>query len=95
MMSFFCLVRINNARMEDSGKYTCTAVNAIGQDYETIDIRVEAISPVSVRITGPNEVKKNDGLELRCEVVGSQPRPAVTYTWFLNEEKLSEGSVIR
>lgn len=81
--------------MEDSGKYTCTATNRIGEDTETIDVRVMAIPPAAVKITGPNEFKKNERVELRCDVVGSTPRPAVTYTWYLNGNRLTEGAIFR
>lgn len=76
------VLQIPRAQMEDSGRYTCVAVNEAGEDSLQYDVRV--LLPPTIRGSDfemPEEVTvlANKTTQLKCQVDGS---PAPKIAWF-------------
>ncbi|XP_078407396.1 LOW QUALITY PROTEIN: hemicentin-1-like [Cetorhinus maximus] len=70
-------LRIHSVQVSDSGRYLCTASNAVGTDHHRIELQVlgaPTISPAPTNITAVANVQA----ELSCEVSGT-PKPEVTW----------------
>ncbi|XP_019904855.2 hemicentin-1 isoform X2 [Esox lucius] len=83
------VLQIPRAQAEDSGRYTCVAVNEAGEDSIRYDVRV--FLPPSIRGGGgdlPEEVvvRVNRSTVLECQVSGS---PAPKVTWLKDNQPLS------
>uniref|UniRef100_A0A3P9M5Z2 Hemicentin 1 n=1 Tax=Oryzias latipes TaxID=8090 RepID=A0A3P9M5Z2_ORYLA len=82
------VLQIPRARLEDSGRYTCVAINEAGQDSIQYDVRVlppvirEKDSDVPDEVT----VLINQTAQLDCHVDGN-PTPKVT--WFKDSQLIS------
>ncbi|TNN56508.1 Hemicentin-1 [Liparis tanakae] len=80
------VLQIPRSQAEDSGRYTCVAVNEAGEDSLQYDVRV--LLPPTIRGAGgdaPDEVTVlvNRTTQLECQVDGS---PAPKVTWFQNSQ---------
>ncbi|XP_023810079.1 hemicentin-1 isoform X2 [Oryzias latipes] len=83
------VLQIPRARLEDSGRYTCVAINEAGQDSIQYDVRV--LLPPVIREKDsdvPDEVTVliNQTAQLDCHVDGN-PTPKVT--WFKDSQLIS------
>ncbi|XP_078083679.1 hemicentin-1-like [Mustelus asterias] len=70
-------LRIRSVQVLDSGRYLCTASNAVGTDHHRIELQVlgaPTISPAPTNITALANLQA----ELSCEVSGT-PKPEVTW----------------
>ncbi|KAM3620522.1 uncharacterized protein V6R79_024924 [Siganus canaliculatus] len=83
------VLQIPRAQVDDSGRYTCVAVNEAGEDSLQYDVRV-LLPPVVRRTDGdsPHEVTVllNKTAQLECHVDGS---PAPEVTWFKDHQPVS------
>uniref|UniRef100_A0AAV2KYV0 Ig-like domain-containing protein n=1 Tax=Knipowitschia caucasica TaxID=637954 RepID=A0AAV2KYV0_KNICA len=89
------VLQIPRARVEDSGRYTCVAVNEAGQDSIQYDVRV--LIPPTIRDSDtefPEEVTvlANKTTQLKCQVDGS---PAPNVTWYKDSQRLSTDATHR
>ncbi|KAM4548643.1 hemicentin-1 isoform 1-T1 [Odontesthes bonariensis] len=83
------VLQIPRAQTEDSGRYTCVAINEAGEDSIQYDVRV--LLPPTIRGTDsdmPDEVTVlvNKTTQLDCHVDGN-PTPKIT--WFKDSQLLS------
>uniref|UniRef100_A0A3B4Z1V9 Hemicentin-1 n=1 Tax=Stegastes partitus TaxID=144197 RepID=A0A3B4Z1V9_9TELE len=83
------VLQIPRAQAEDSGRYTCVAVNEAGEDSIQYDVRV--LLPPTIRGTDsdlPDEVTVlvNKTTQLDCHVDGN---PAPKITWFKDSQLIS------
>ncbi|XP_061594740.1 hemicentin-1 [Cololabis saira] len=83
------VLQIPRAQLEDSGRYTCVAINEAGEDSIQYDVRV--LSPPTIRGTDtdvPEEVTVlvNKTAQLDCHVDGN---PAPKITWFKDSQMIS------
>ncbi|GCB63164.1 hypothetical protein scyTo_0013161 [Scyliorhinus torazame] len=70
-------LRIRSVQASDSGRYLCTASNAVGTDHHRIELQVlgaPTISPAPTNVTALANLQA----ELTCEVSGT-PKPEVTW----------------
>uniref|UniRef100_A0A3Q1B6M5 Hemicentin-1 n=1 Tax=Amphiprion ocellaris TaxID=80972 RepID=A0A3Q1B6M5_AMPOC len=82
------VLQIPRAQAEDSGRYTCVAVNEAGEDSIQYDVRV--LLPPTIRGTDsdlPDEVTVlvNKTTQLDCHVDGN---PAPKITWFKDSQPI-------
>ncbi|XP_031715320.1 hemicentin-1 isoform X1 [Anarrhichthys ocellatus] len=83
------VLQIPRSQAEDSGRYTCVAVNEAGEDSIQYDVRV--LLPPTIRGTDsdlPDEVTVlvNRTTQLECHVDGN---PAPKITWFKDSQPVS------
>ncbi|XP_031169752.1 hemicentin-1 isoform X2 [Sander lucioperca] len=83
------VLQIPRSQAEDSGRYTCVAVNEAGEDSIQYDVRV--LLPPTIRGTDsdlPDEVTVlvNKTTQLECDVDGN---PAPKITWFKDSQPVS------
>uniref|UniRef100_A0A665VT70 Hemicentin-1 n=1 Tax=Echeneis naucrates TaxID=173247 RepID=A0A665VT70_ECHNA len=83
------VLQIPRAQAEDTGRYTCVAVNEAGEDSIQYDVRV--LFPPSIRGRDsdlPDEVTVlvNKTAQLECHVDGN---PAPKITWFKDNQPIS------
>ncbi|XP_058494160.1 hemicentin-1 isoform X1 [Solea solea] len=83
------VLQIPRAQAEDTGRYTCVAVNEAGEDSIQYDVRV--LLPPSIRGADddlPDEVTVllNKTTQLECHVDGN---PAPKITWFKDNQPIS------
>ncbi|KAM7409728.1 hypothetical protein PAMA_001291 [Pampus argenteus] len=80
------VLQIPRAQAEDSGRYTCVAVNEAGEDSIQYDVRV--LLPPSIRGSDSDEVTvlANKTTQLECYVDGN---PAPKITWFKDNQPIS------
>ncbi|XP_047443825.1 hemicentin-1 isoform X2 [Mugil cephalus] len=84
---------ITEARLEDSGKYTCLATNAAGEAQQ--NIRLSVHEPPSIPNSGEiiNEtILSGFPTELECKATGS-PLPAIT--WYKDGRPLTSAAGVR
>ncbi|XP_028442534.1 hemicentin-1 isoform X1 [Perca flavescens] len=82
------VLQIPRSQAEDSGRYTCVAVNEAGEDSIQYDVRV--LLPPTIRGTDsdlPDEVTVlvNKTTQLECDVDGN---PAPKITWFKDSQSV-------
>ena len=68
-----------------SGTYTCTAHNALGNAKANATLNVHYPPVCRVR----KEATINGGLKLRCDVISAFPNTDITFTWYHNSGMLS------
>ena len=68
-----------------SGIYTCTAHNALGNAKANATLNV--LYPPMCRVR--KEATLHGGLRLRCDVVSAFPNKDITFTWYHNTRMLS------
>ncbi|XP_026178915.1 hemicentin-1 [Mastacembelus armatus] len=83
------MLQIPRAQAEDTGRYTCVAVNEAGEDSIQYDVRV--LLPPTIRGTDsdlPHEVTVlvNKTTQLDCHVDGN---PVPKITWFKDSQQIS------
>uniref|UniRef100_A0A8C2ZWU4 Hemicentin-1 n=1 Tax=Cyclopterus lumpus TaxID=8103 RepID=A0A8C2ZWU4_CYCLU len=83
------VLQIPRSQAEDSGRYTCVAVNEAGEDSIQYDVRV--LLPPTIRGTDRDlldevTVLVNKTTQLECHVDGN---PAPKITWFQNSQPVS------
>uniref|UniRef100_A0A3Q4HTJ7 Hemicentin 1 n=1 Tax=Neolamprologus brichardi TaxID=32507 RepID=A0A3Q4HTJ7_NEOBR len=89
------VLQIPRAQIEDSGRYTCVAVNEAGEDSIQYDVRV--LLPPTIRGTDsdlPDEVTVlvNKTAQLECHVEGT---PAPKISWFKHNQPITSNSLHR
>ncbi|XP_038571299.1 hemicentin-1 isoform X3 [Micropterus salmoides] len=89
------VLQIPRAQAEDSGRFTCVAVNEAGEDSIQYDVRV--LLPPVIRGTDsdlPDEVTVlvNKTTQLECHVDGN---PAPKITWFKDSQPVSSDGLHR
>ncbi|XP_017775027.1 PREDICTED: titin [Nicrophorus vespilloides] len=82
-------IELKNVTINDSGKYTCTAINEAGKAISTADlvVRKTIFPPVFGRRLQAQVIKKGDRVNMEVEVTGT-PEPQVT--WFKDGLPLAE-----
>ncbi|POI25559.1 hypothetical protein CIB84_010691, partial [Bambusicola thoracicus] len=70
---------LDNVMPEDSGTYTCTAVNAAGEDTHTVTLVVHVL-PAFTELLGDVTLTKGEQLKLACRASGI-PVPKITWTF--------------
>ncbi|XP_012280177.1 Down syndrome cell adhesion molecule-like protein Dscam2 [Orussus abietinus] len=79
---------LQNARLEDAGRYVCHANNTAGS--ERVELEVSIISSLSIQLTPPQAtVDLGKDTEFTCTVTG-QPTPVIS--WAKDGHLLREGS---
>ncbi|KAM7388095.1 hypothetical protein PAMP_024296 [Pampus punctatissimus] len=83
------VLQIPRAQAEDSGRYTCVAINEAGEDSIQYDVRV--LLPPTIRGSDsdlPDEITvlANKTTQLECHVDGN---PAPKITWFKDNQPIS------
>ncbi|CAJ1060969.1 hemicentin-1 [Xyrichtys novacula] len=84
------LLKIKEARLEDSGKYTCLATNAAGETQQ--NIRLSVHEPPSIPNSGEiinQTILTGFPTELECKATGS-PLPAIT--WYKDGRPLTSAA---
>ncbi|XP_068563703.1 hemicentin-1 [Cebidichthys violaceus] len=89
------VLQIPRSQAEDSGRYTCVAINEAGEDSIQYDVRV--LLPPTIRGTDsdlPDEVTVlvNKTTQLECHVDGN-PSPKIT--WFKDSQPVSSDGLHR
>ncbi|KTF76822.1 hypothetical protein cypCar_00021533 [Cyprinus carpio] len=83
------VLQIPRAQAEDSGRYTCVAVNEAGEDSIQYDVRV-LFSPSIVGVREENvTVVMNNFISLNCEATGFPPP---TLSWFKDRKPVQASS---
>ncbi|XP_036351171.2 hemicentin-1 [Ochotona princeps] len=70
---------LENAVLEDSGVYTCTASNAAGEDTHPVSLAVHVL-PTFTELPGDVSLNKGEQLRLSCTATGV-PLPKLTWTF--------------
>uniref|UniRef100_A0A8C9R6U4 Hemicentin-1 n=1 Tax=Scleropages formosus TaxID=113540 RepID=A0A8C9R6U4_SCLFO len=70
---------IESSQHEDSGSYTCSATNNLGEDSRTVTLSVHT-HPVFTELLGDVSVNKGEYLLLSCGVTGIPP-PKITWAF--------------
>ncbi|KAL4635075.1 hemicentin-1 [Arapaima gigas] len=70
---------IDSTQPEDSGSYTCTATNDLGEDSRTVKLSVHT-HPAFTELPGDVSVNKGEHLILGCGVTGIPP-PKITWAF--------------
>ncbi|CAK6971319.1 hemicentin-1 [Scomber scombrus] len=70
---------IDIAQLDDAGSYTCVAINAVGQDSQTVALTVYT-HPVFTELLGDVALNKGERLLLTCGVSGIPP-PKITWAF--------------
>ncbi|XP_035996829.1 hemicentin-1 isoform X1 [Fundulus heteroclitus] len=83
------VLQISRAQLEDSGRYTCVAINEAGEDSILYNVRV--LVPPSIRGSDSDVPDKvivlvNKTAQMDCHVDGN---PAPRITWFKDGQQLS------
>ena len=73
---------------EQSGTYTCTAHNALGNAKANVTLNV--FYPPVCRVR--KETALGDGLKLRCDVVSALPTSDIRFTWYHNKRILLDSN---
>ncbi|XP_066029968.1 fibroblast growth factor receptor 3-like [Pocillopora verrucosa] len=79
---------IRQARLEDSGKYTCSAENIEGSRNSTVWIEVAGVSPQITEPPKSQSVTEGYPVNLSCIASGI---PTPTFVWTFNNGDLSSG----
>lgn len=74
----FDTIRIFDARLPDSGRYTCSAVNDIGMDFRSMNLIV--LNPPQIIRSGRRHYRAilGNSLAILCEADGT-PEPTITW----------------
>ena len=78
------LIFRQNINREQSGTYTCTAHNALGNAKANATLNV--FYPPVCRVRKETAIR--DGLKLRCDVVSAFPLSDIRFTWYHNNRIL-------
>ncbi|XP_057334956.1 titin isoform X6 [Microplitis mediator] len=80
-------LELKNVNVRDAGRYTCTAVNDIGNASSTADLVVKKtiFPPVFGKRLQAQVVKKGDRVLMEVEITGT---PEPTVTWYKDDEPL-------
>ncbi|ETE60133.1 Hemicentin-1, partial [Ophiophagus hannah] len=70
---------IENAKLEDSGSYTCIASNVAGEDTHTVSLTVYVL-PAFTELPGDVALNKGEQLQLTCKATGV-PVPNIRWTF--------------
>ncbi|XP_026558988.1 hemicentin-1 [Pseudonaja textilis] len=70
---------IENAKLEDSGSYTCIASNVAGEDTHTVSLTVYML-PAFTELPGDVALNKGEQLQLTCKATGV-PVPNIRWTF--------------
>ncbi|XP_068130618.1 sialoadhesin isoform X2 [Hyperolius riggenbachi] len=81
-------LNIHNIKMEDDGKYNCTALNDIGSISETLQFTVQT---ARVLASPSTEASEGERVTLTCDVLGSQ-LDRMEYIWYKNSKRLEKSS---
>ncbi|KAE8628651.1 hypothetical protein XENTR_v10000156 [Xenopus tropicalis] len=81
-------VDIQDVKLEDEGKYTCTSVNSVGSTNKTIYFKVQL---ARILVTPSPEVKENEKVVLTCDLTKTQLEGTM-YIWYKNSQRLRESS---
>ncbi|KFM78257.1 Basement membrane-specific heparan sulfate proteoglycan core protein, partial [Stegodyphus mimosarum] len=79
---------IKDIRMENAGRYICTASNTAGRTRDYVTLNVRAVPTLEVKIEANKEiVNMGDTLDLRCKVTGDA-------TAYISWEKVAQDGVM-
>ncbi|XP_066993605.2 hemicentin-1 isoform X2 [Anabrus simplex] len=82
---------IKEANQEDSGLYTCTAVNSAGIDHRTLILNVLVPPVMKEAESAVREVKENaDSVIISCPAIEANPPPSIH--WFKDRSYLNIGT---
>lgn len=86
----YCSLTIEETFAEDSARYTCRAINALGSAETHADLSVketepeeQLIPPSFVKLLQPAVTKEGSAFQFECKVEGN---PLPTVQWFKNSE---------
>ncbi|XP_059170575.1 basement membrane-specific heparan sulfate proteoglycan core protein-like [Physella acuta] len=80
--AYYDTLRINQAKMEDRGYYTCVATNSGGSDRASIFVDIERREDPQIRLLPSSQqvAYARDYTYFHCEVTEGRPTPVVTWT---------------
>ena len=88
-----CVLKIQQASLEDSNEFCCRASNEVGNSQTSARLHVLPLEPTELPIFVEPlenlEVQTGQELKLECRVIGM---PTPTITWFQNNRKLFSSS---
>ncbi|TMS38088.1 hypothetical protein L596_004891 [Steinernema carpocapsae] len=76
------VLRIDNAQLEDGGRYKCTAVNDVGSDSAEVQLHIHA-PPALIDALNDQIVGTNETVQLECNYLSVKTNP-VEVEWFRN-----------
>ncbi|XP_034951171.1 uncharacterized protein [Chelonus insularis] len=82
-------LELKNVNVKDAGRYTCTAVNDVGNASSTADLVVKKtiFPPVFGKRLQAQVAKKGERVIMEVEITGT---PEPTVTWYKNDEPLMD-----
>ncbi|NXA48856.1 TITIN protein, partial [Nothocercus julius] len=83
-VNFVAVLDISEMKVDDSGSYSCEAVNEVGSDSCTTEVVVKE-PPSFIRTLEPAEIVKGTNPILQCEVAGTGP---FEISWFKDKKQI-------
>ncbi|XP_077623007.1 sialoadhesin [Crocuta crocuta] len=80
-------LEIRDLQPADSGKYTCSATNSLGNSSSSLDFHAKV---AQLLISPTAEVVEGQGVTLSCRS-GLRPTPDIRFSWYRNGALLFEG----
>ncbi|NXA32886.1 TITIN protein, partial [Eudromia elegans] len=90
-VNFVAVLDISEIKVDDSGSYSCEAVNEVGSDSCTTEVVVKE-PPSFIRTLEPAEIVKGTNPVLQCEVAGTGP---FEISWFKDKKQIRSSKKYR
>ncbi|NWW99578.1 TITIN protein, partial [Caloenas nicobarica] len=90
-VNFVAVLDILEMKVDDSGSYSCEAVNEVGSDSCTTEVVVKE-PPSFIRTLEPAEVVKGTNTVLQCEVAGTGP---FEISWYKDKKQIRSSKKYR